>query len=243
MYRILAILSAFFYINNTYSQDMGIHFGHQMFGVFNAKQPLHGISIGLDIPRTGFITPYGQLSIFAPYRSEFRTIGSGVPNNAADPFIFDVQGRTRTMTYSLEFGTIYYLGGAYDYGFAAMVHNSIRILMMPTKTELVDFDFDNYVFEPINPNAALSNSTGFVLNTSAGLGIKYTFEWGSLYALGGLELALFGDRLPDYYYDELGRVSPISFSTRIGVRRELDFSKSSERKKIRENNRKEKQKW
>jgi hypothetical protein len=61
--------------------------------------------------------------------------------------------------------------------------------------------------------------------------------------MANIELALFGDRLPRFYYDEFGGVSPLAFSTRIGIRRDLDFSKNGERKQVRENNRKERQRW
>lgn len=243
MFRLLAFSFLILNFGFLQAQDIGLHFGHQMYGVFNAKKQLHGISIGLDIPRSGFITPYGQFTLFTPYRNFENSIGNGVPKNPSDPFLFDVPARSKTMTYSLELGTIYYLGGAYDYGFSGMIHNSMRILLMPTKIELIDFDFDKYEFQPIDPNASLANSTGFVLNTSFGAGLKYTFEWGSVYALANIELALFGDRIPGYYFDESGRVSPLSFSTRLGIRRDLDFAKNSERKQVRENNRKERKKW
>jgi len=238
--RIITILSfVYFFLGSSFSQDMGFHFGHQMYGVFNAKQPLHGISIGIDIPRSGFITPYGQPTVFSPRTNMVENIGQGVPVDPNDFFNINVNGKVRASTYSLEFGTMYYIGGAYDYGFSGMVHNSLRLLLIPQKVDLIDFDINNYDFIPFQD----IGGTGFVLNTSFGLGVKYTFEWGSLYALGGIELALFGDKLPRYYYDETGDLSPLSFSTRIGIRRELDFSKSGERKQIRENNRKERQKW
>lgn len=239
--KILPVILLIF--SSTFAQDMGFHFGHQMFGVFNARQPLHGISIGLDIPRTGFVTPYGQFSIFAPHSRIENNIGSGIPKNPADPFLFEVDARARTMTYSFEFGTIYYLGGAYDYGFAGMVHNSLRLLLMPTKRELIDFDFANYEFQPNNVSTGLTGSNGFAFYTSLGVGAKYSFEWGSIYALGGIELALHGERLPSYFFDEFGFASRFAFSTRIGIRKELDFSGNSERKQIRENNRRERQKW
>jgi hypothetical protein len=239
MYRLIAITFLFISFGNGHAQDMGVHFGHQMFGVFNANQPLQGVSIGLDIPRTGFITPYGQVSAFLPKKDFAGTIGQGIPKDPNDFFNINADANIKTSTFSFEVGTIYYIGGAYDYGFSGLFQNSFRILLMNQKVDLIDFDFDKYTFEPFQNAGGI----GFVLNTSLGGGLKYTFEWGSLYALANLEFALYGDRLPSYYFDEFGSVSPFSFSTRIGIRRELDFSKSGERKQIRENNRKERQKW
>jgi hypothetical protein len=229
--------------SSSFTQDIGYHFGHQMFGVFNARQPIHGISIGLDIPRTGFVTPYGQFSIFAPHKRIETNVGSGVPKNPADPFLFNVDAKARTNTYSFEFGTIYYIGGAYDYGFSAMVHNSLRLLLMPTKRELIDFDFAKYEFQPSSVSTGLSGSNGFALYTSLGVGAKYSFDWGSIYAIGGIELALHGERLPSYFFDEFGIASRFAFSTRLGIRKELDFSSKGNKKQKRENEKRERQKW
>ena len=243
MNRITSFILTLTFAISIQAQDLGLHFGHQMFGVFNSQQQIHGVSIGLDIPRSGFVTPYGQFSMFLPYQVAENNVGLGEPIDPMDPFLFSVDALSRTMTYSFEFGTIYYFGGAYDYGFSGMIHNSIRLMLMPTRRQLVDFDSDRYTFVPNNPNQGGLRTNGFVLNTSLGIGAKYTFDWGSLYALAGIELALFGERLPRFYFDEFGQASPLAFSTRIGIRRDLDFSSNNERKQIRQNNRQERQRW
>lgn len=241
MKRFTFILAFLIYTNCVFSQDIGFHVGHQMFGIMNAKQPIHGLSIGLDIPRTGFVTPYGQVTLFAPFSIVEENIGSGIPKDLANPYILDVDGKIRTMTFSLEFGTIYYLGGAYDYGFSFMMHNSIRLSVMPTSVKLQDFDFRNYDFQANSPNWDLAGYRGFAFNTSFGIGAKNTFEWGSLYGLVGLELLLMGDRFPQYYYNTQGSISPLAFSTRIGLRRDLDFSskKQAKDKPLKESSQKE----
>jgi hypothetical protein len=220
----------------TQAQDMGLHMGHQMFRVFNSETSLHGISIGLDIPRTGFVTPYGQFTAFIPKNYLEENVGQAFPKDPADQ-AFNVDARSRVSSYSLELGTMYYFGGAYDYGFSIMMHNSFRILFAPTKRELIDFNPAKYDFFPNNPNFNPSSGTGLVLNTSFGLGAKYTFDWGSLYAIAGLEIFLFGTNPPPYY------TNAFSFHTRIGVRRELDFSGNAERKEQREANRRERNSW
>ncbi len=241
MYRLLLI--SFFFVSfiHVQAQDLGVHFGHQIYGVFNTKQTLHGISIGLDIPRSGFTTPYGQLTVFLPKTSFEENIGEGTPKDTGDFFSVPANGNIRVNTFSLELGTMNYFGGAYDYGFSGMFHSSVRVLLMPQKIKLVDFDSDNYDFKPYPGYGG----TGLAVNAIFGAGAKYTFEWGSLYALANFELYLFGDpmRFPSYYFDEFNSVSRFSFSTRIGIRRDLDFSKSGDRKQVRENNRREKQKW
>lgn len=249
MRHIKTLICLIFIVSNSFAQDMGVHFGHQIYGVLNAKQPLHGISIGLDIPRTGFVTPYGQVSIFLPNR-DFFTVGDAYSSTPGMPDIFGIRAISRANTYSAEFGTIYYMFGAYDYGFSVMMHNSLRVLFAPTKLYLEDFDDANYTFSSYFPNFVLNSDNGFktsynalVVNIGLGLGLKYSFDWGSVYAMAGLELFTMGERRPHYYYDENDQWSVFSYSTRIGVRRELDFSKSSERKQIRENNRRERQKW
>lgn len=229
---ILIFLSLFSYSK---AQDMGLHIGHQMFRVFNSETSLHGISIGLDIPRTGFVTPYGQLTVFLPQRYFEENVGQAVPQNGFSPNLA-MDARTSVSTYSLELGTMYYFVSAYDYGFSIMMHNSFRILFAPTKRELIDFDPANYTFQPNDINFN-TKSTGLVLNTSFGLGAKYTFDWGSLYALAGIEIFLFGTNPPPYY------TNAFSFHTRIGVRRELNFSGNAERKEQRDANRRERNTW
>jgi hypothetical protein len=220
----------------SFAQDMGLHMGHQMFRVFNSETSLHGISIGLDIPRTGFVTPYGQFTAFIPKSYFEENVGQAVPKDPMDPML-NVDARSRVSSYSLELGTMYYFGGAYDYGFSIMMHNSFRILFAPTKRELIDFNAAKYDFFPNNPNFNPSSATGLVLNTSFGLGAKYTFDWGSLYAMTGIEIFLFGTNPPPYY------TNAFSFHTRIGVRRELDFSGNSERKEQRAAARRERSSW
>jgi len=236
MRRLLSLAIFFFSLTGLNAQDMGIHLGHQMFSVFGSETSLQGISIGLDIPRSGFVTPYGQFTAFLPKRYFEKNVGQGVPINPTDPYL-NVNADSRVSTYSLELGTMYYLGGAYDYGFSVMLHNSFRILFTPTKRELINFNPAKYEFFPNDPNFNPNSGTGLVLNTSFGLGAKYTFDWGSLYALGGIEIYLFGTNPPPYY------TNAFSFHTRIGVRRELNFSGNAERKEQRAAARKEKNNW
>jgi hypothetical protein len=218
------------------SQDMGFHVGHQMFSVFNSQTNLHGVSFGLDIPRTGFVTPYGQFTAFLPKNYLEQNVGQAIPKDPADPFL-TVDARSRVSTYSVELGTMYYFGGAYDYGFSIMMHNSFRILFAPTRRELIDFNAGAYDFFPNNPNFNATSATGLVINTNFGLGMKYTFDWGSLYAMAGLEIFLFGSNPPPYY------TNAFSYHTRIGLRRELDFSGNAERKEQRAANRRERNAW
>ncbi len=218
------------------AQDMGLHIGHQMYRVFNSETSLHGISVGLDIPRTGFVTPYGQFTAFLPTRYFEENVGQAVPKDPADEY-FNVDARSRVSTYSVELGTIYYFGGAYDYGFSVMMQNSFRILFAPTKRELLDFNPAKHDFFPNNPNFNASSSTGLVLNTSFGLGGKYSFDWGSLYAMASIEIFLFGTNPPPYY------TNAFSFHTRIGIRRDLDFSGNAERREQRAANKRERNTW
>jgi len=234
MKLLISFFSLLFTFGIVRSQDVGVHFGHQVFGVMSAGNPIQGISLGLDVPRSGFVTPYGQLSLFIPQRFSETNIGVLEPNNPIDPYIYNVNGRAVTKAIALEFGTIYYLGGAYDYGFSVMLHNSVRLMFMPTKVQLEDvdgIDLTKYNFTPTNSFFTYPGNTGFALNTSFGLGAKYTFDWGSLYAMGGIELILMGDRFPQFYYGNQNHISPFAFSTRIGIRRELDFSGKSKPKK------------
>lgn len=236
MKRILIFLLTLGSFGAVNAQDMGIHLGHQMFSVFNSETNLHGISIGLDIPRTGFITPYGQFTAFLPKNYFEQNVGQAVPKDPSDPYL-NVDASSRVSTYSLELGTMYYFGGAYDYGFSVMLHNSFRILFAPTKRELIDFNPGAYDFFPNNPNFNSGSNTGLVLNTSFGLGAKYTFDWGSLYALAGIEIFLFGTNPPPYY------TNMFSYHTRIGVRRDLDFSGNAEKKEQRAAARRERNSW
>ena len=87
MKRIILILSFLGTTSILNSQDMGLHLGHQMFRVFNSETSLHGISIGLDIPRTGFITPYGQFTAFLPKNYFEENVGQAVPKDPADPYL------------------------------------------------------------------------------------------------------------------------------------------------------------
>ena len=224
--------SIFMAVSIAKTQDLGIHFGHQIFGVMNAKNPINGISIGLDIPRTGFITPYGQVTLFQPQSYTQGNIGILEPMNPMDPYIYNVSGRARTNSIAAEFGTIYYLGGAYDYGFSVMLHNSVRLMFLPTKVSLdgvENIDLTKYRFAPTNSFFNYPGTNGFALSTTFGLGGKYSFDWGSIYAMAGLELVLFGDKFPQYYYGEQSYISPFAFSTRIGIRRDLDFSGKSKK--------------
>ena len=236
MKRIILILSFLGTTSILNAQDMGLHLGHQMFRVFNSETSLHGISIGLDIPRTGFITPYGQFTAFLPKNYFEENVGQAVPKDPADPYL-NVDASSRVSTYSLELGTMYYFGGAYDYGFSVMLHNSFRILFAHTKKELIDFNPGAYDFFPNNPDFSSGSNTGLVLNTSFGLGAKYSFDWGSLYALAGIEIFLFGTNPPPYY------TNAFSLHTRIGVRRELNFSGNAEKKEQRAANRRERNTW
>lgn len=236
MNRRIFILFISFMFSCSHAQDMGIHFGHQMFRVFGSETSLHGISLGLDIPRTGFVTPYGQLTAFLPKNYLEENVGQAVPKDPSDPFLI-VDARSRVSTYSLELGTMYYFIGAYDYGFSIMMHNSFRILVSPTKRELIDFNASAYDFFPNNPNFNPNSGTGLVVNTNFGLGVKYSFDWGSLYALAGLEIFLFGTNPPPYY------TNAFSYHTRIGIRRELDFSGNPERKEQRAAQRRERNSW
>lgn len=214
-----------------------------MFGALGTKQPLHGISIGIDIPRTGFITPYGQLSAFIPKTYFEENVGSGQPKPGVNlPAIDMVNLETRVSTFSLELGTMYYIGGAYDYGFSAMFHNSFRALLIPTRHTFPNFTPETHDFWAINPSRNFDNIPSFVLNVSGGVGLKYSFEWGSVYALAGIEVPLIPSGNVPYFYTPSGGLSFVNYSTRIGMRKELDFSKNTERKQIRENNRRERQK-
>jgi len=236
MNRSIFILFITFMFLGVSAQDMGIHLGHQMFRVFGSETSLHGISLGLDIPRTGFVTPYGQVTAFLPKNYVEENVGQGFPKDPADPFL-TVDARSRVSTFSLELGTMYYFLGAYDYGFSIMMHNSFRILIAPTKRELIDFNPSTHDFFPNNPNFNPNSGTGLVVNTNFGLGAKYSFDWGSLYALAGLEIFLFGTNPPPYY------TNAFSFHTRIGIRRELDFSGNPERKEQRAAQRRERNSW
>lgn len=227
----------------TRAQDWGLHAGYEMFSVFNNKTELHGITLGLDKPRSGFITPYGRISVFNTQKASLENVGSGNPFDFNDPFIPAVQAESKVRTFSLEFGTKYYLGGAYDYGFSGLFFNSFRILLMPSSWELIDFDATKYEFQPINPSQSFSSSTGYALTTNFGGGLKYSFDWGSLYALGGLDLALIGDRLPPYFSGPEGFASSLSYSVRIGFRRSLEFTPREDKMDIRENNRRARERW
>jgi hypothetical protein len=236
MNRNVITLVLSFIFSASFAQDMGLHLGHQMFSVFNSPSNLHGISVGLDIPRTGFVTPYGQFTAFLPKKYSEDNVGQAVPKDPADPYL-TIGAESRVASYSMEFGTMYYFGGAYDYGFSVMMHNSFRVLFTPTKRELIGYNPAKYDFFPNNPDFNTTSSTGLVLNTSFGLGAKYSFEWGSLYALAGLEIFLFGTNPPPYY------TSAFSYHTRIGVRRELDFSNTPKQREERTRRQRERDNW
>ena len=242
MNRSVFVLIFSFLYSACFAQDMGIHFGHQMFSSFQSTINNHGISIGLDIPRSGFVTPYGQVSLFLPYNSNPATdsiyLGEAVPKNNQG-FSKLVFADYRVTHVSLELGSIYYIGGAYDYGLSFMMHNSFRIAIFSTRYIPRNFDPETYEFiQPPAPSPPIgARSAGLVLYTNLGLGLKYSFDWGSLYGMAGIDVML----LP--YQPPISIQSFLAYHTRIGIRRDLNFSGNAERKEQRAANRRERNSW
>lgn len=216
------------------AQDLGLHFGHQMFSVFNSQTRLHGLSFGIDIPRSASITPYGQFTAFIPKRTEGL---AGTAFHKIDFTSKEIFGVEQTASYAIELGTIYYLGDAYDYGLSFTLHSSMRLLLNPIKTELRGYDPVNYDFFPLSEDFNETKKTGASLYSNFGIGVKQTFGEFSIYGMVGIDILLMGIPPAPFYLTNF-----MAYHTRIGVRYPIDSIKNSQkRQERRESRQKEKE--
>jgi hypothetical protein len=235
----IIFLMATFLCSFGMTQDLGLHFGHQMFSVFNSGTQLHGLSFGIDIPRNANITPYGQFTAFLPKKSEGL---AGIAYHKTDFSSKDIYGVERTASYAIEIGTIYYLGDAYDYGLSFTLHSSMRLLLNPIKTELKDYDPFNYDFFPISENYNETKRTGATLYSNFGIGVKQTFGEISIYGMVGIDILLLGVPPAPFYLTNF-----MGYHTRIGVRYPIDSIKNAqkrqERKEARQQQKQNRKSW
>jgi hypothetical protein len=173
-------------------------------------------------------------------------LGTGTAiNPSTTPSLINVYERTRTNHISIELGTIYYIGGAYDYGWSFMMQNSIRATFFPQKNTLIGYNptlYDyNYTYGDPNSGSFLNNhrakEMGVTLHTNFGIGAKYTYNDISFYGMVGLDIALIGVEPPEYVQRLM------AYHTRLGIRYPLNFAKNAERRQERQKERQDRKSW
>jgi hypothetical protein len=217
MVRIVVFLMVIFLSAVSFGQSRGLSYG--VAGSFDLLNPINsgayipGISVAVELPRNESVVPYGKFGYFLPHREEEP---GGVSIVALDPLttnpiVSTARLDSRINTFSLEGGTRYYLGNDYDIGLAAMLETKIRLLISPVKSILGDFDETKYELAEELPSQNYTSVTAYV--GFAG-GIKYSQPWGTVYAMSGLDLLIFGN---------VGTpiTSSMLFSVQVGFRRDF----------------------
>ena len=208
---LIFVLTAFSYIGN--AQRFGVGGSFDVLNPIGKKKFLPGVSVFFDVPKTDNIAFYGKVGYYFPSSIVDSSAYVIAIDPMTNPYQSSAENKTVVNTISLQGGTKYFVGNAYNVGFAGQFDTRIRLLVSPVKSSITGYDASKYQQDPMVASTA-GKYVSMVLYAGVGAGVKYSQPWGTLFATANLDLLLF-------YLRPTALTSSFLFSLEVGYRRDI----------------------
>lgn len=201
--------------------QVGISSGLSALKGFGPNRPWGGFHIGVEVPRDDQASYYLRYTHHFPVREndsiqlqlEPRDINNVPPGYQYYPII----GSLPSMNYNVfEFGTRYYIGDGYDFGWAGYGGTGFVLTFNRVRSNNAGYDEEVYVLPDYYNYEGTAFSLGFGLNG----GIKYSVPpWGTVYFDVNISYILLYQQNTNNLYNSM--IQPLTFGFNIGYRKDI----------------------
>lgn len=209
------------FLSGVLNAQVGISGGLSGLKGFGPNKPWGGFHLGVEVPRDD------QMSYYVRFTHHFqvkendslpigltpRDITTLPPGMPYYPSINSLP----SMNYNiLNFGTRYYLGNSYDFGWGAYGGTDFVLTFNKVRANHAAYDEQYYYVEDYYNYEGSAFSLGFGL----GAGVKYSVPpWGTVYLDLGISYILLYQQNTNYMYNSM--IRPLTFSMNIGYRKDI----------------------
>lgn len=205
---------------SVYAQ-IGISGGGSFLKGFSPGKPYGGFHIGLEVPRDDASSFYGRYSYYFPQKYTDSTLVSLEPRDPntlppGSPYLLNVNGLPTMNYHLLQFGTRYYLGDGYDFGWAGYGGTDVMIAINQVKMKLAPYDESLYMQTPETTREGSIFSLGFSLNA----GVKYSIPpTGTFYLDAGVGYYLLATASTSNTFGNM--YNQLQFMFNLGYRKDI----------------------
>jgi hypothetical protein len=195
------------------AQKYGVGGSFDILNPVGKKKFLPGVTVFFDVPKTDNIAFYGKLGYYFPTSIVDTNAYAIAIDPMTNPYQVSAENKTVINIISLQGGTKYFVGNAYNVGFAGMFDTHFRLLVSPVKSSVTGYDAKIYQQDPNVPTTA-GKYVSMNLFAGVGAGVKYSQPWGTLFASANIDLILF-------YLRPTALTSSFMLSVEVGYRRDI----------------------
>lgn len=181
-----------------------------------------GLQVGAEVPRDDMVSFFGRVTASFPQVSIDTIRVEAIDPTTTFPGVKDVETKFKNSVVNFQFGTRYYLGNGYDYGFSAYGGSIFEISALTVKRSATDADFDESKYQFVSSDSQLYAEKGsvFLVNLGLSAGVKYNFYFGLLYFDVTGSYNLF-PMFTNAFSRDYGRASAINFTMNLGFRKDI----------------------
>lgn len=216
----IKLLFALFIAATSFGQ-VGISGGLSSLKAFGPNKPWGGFHIGIEVPRDDQASYFFRFTHHFPVKENDSLAISLMPrdiNNVPSgmPY-YPTIGSLPSMNYNIfEFGTRYYLGSGYDFGWAGYGGTNFVLTFNKVRSNPADYDQEIYYIDDVYNYEGTAFSLGFGLNG----GVKYSRPpWGTVYFDISIAYILLYQQNTNSMYNSM--IRPLTFGFNLGYRKDI----------------------